>query len=124
MPKKPPRDKRGKPPMRTRAGLKSKAGHPVHSVKDLLKSPGFTLTRVSDQASRQQFWDHWLQHQLGGELYGRISGISEQEGKLTIFAESAAWSARLRFAVAELEGQIREVAGKVHSVSVRVLPRA
>ena len=110
--------------MRTRAGLKSRTGHPVHSVKDLLKSPAFTLNRVSEQASRQQFWERWLQDQLGAELHGRISGIAEQEGKLTIFAESAAWSARLRFAVAELDGQIREAGGNISSVSVRVLPRA
>ncbi len=109
--------------MRSRAGLKSNAGHPVHSVKDLLKGPAFTLNRVSEQAGRQQFWDRWLLAQLGAELHGRISGISEQEGKLTVFAESAAWSARLRFAVAELEAQIRAVADKVHSISVRVLPR-
>ncbi len=110
--------------MRTRAGVKSKTGHPVHSVKDLLKSPAFALNRVADQVSRQQFWDRWLQDQLGAALHGRISGISEQEGKLTIFAESAAWSARLRFAVAELDGQIRAADGKIRSVSVRVLPRA
>jgi hypothetical protein len=110
--------------MRSRAGLKSKTGQAVHSVKDLLKSRTFTLSRVSAQASRQQFWDHWLQDQLGAQLHGRISGISEQEGKLTIFAESAAWSARLRFAVAELDGQIREAGGNISSVSVRVLPRA
>jgi hypothetical protein len=110
--------------MRTRAGLKSKTGHPVHSVKDLLGSSAFSLTRVSAQASRQQFWDRWLLDHLGAQLHGRISGISEQEGKLTVFAESAAWSARLRFAVAELDAQIREAGGKLRSVCVRVLPRA
>jgi len=110
--------------MRTRAGLKSKAGYAVHSVKDLLARPAFALTRVSEQATRQRFWDQWLKGHLGVELHGRVSGISEQEGKLVIFAESAAWSARLRFAVAELDAQIREAAGTVKSVSVRVLPRA
>ncbi len=110
--------------MRTRAGLKSKTAHPVHSVKDLLKRPAFNLTRVSDQASRQQFWDRWLAEHLDAELHGKISGIAEQQGKLTVFAESAAWSARLRFAVAELEGQIRAAATTLTSVSVRVLPRA
>jgi Dna[CI] antecedent, DciA len=109
--------------MRTHARLKSKAVHPVHSVKDLLKRPAFALTRVSDQASRQQFWDGWLLERLGGELHGKISGITEQEGKLTVFAESAAWSARLRFAMAELEDQVRTAADKVKVVSVRVLPR-
>ena len=110
--------------MRTRAGLKSKTGHPVHSVKDLLARSAFNLARVSAQASRQQFWDQWLKGRLGLELHGRISGISEQQGKLVIFAESAAWSARLRFAVAELDAEIRAGAGNVRSVSVRVLPRA
>jgi hypothetical protein len=98
--------------------------HPVHSVKDLLQSSGFALARVSDQAQRQQFWDRWLLERLGAALHGRISGISEQEGKLTVFAESAAWSARLRFALAELEAPIRAAASTVQSVSVRVLPRA
>ncbi len=110
--------------MRTRAGLKSKAAHPVHSVKELLGRPASTLARVSEQAGRQQFWDAWLKSRLGPELHGRISGISEQEGQLVIFAESAAWSARLRFAVAELDGEILHAAGKITRVSVRVLPRA
>jgi hypothetical protein len=96
----------------------------VHSVKDLLARPAFTLTRVSAQAGRQQFWDGWLKSRLGPELHGRVSGISEQEGKLVVFAESAAWSARLRFAVAELEGEIRQASAAISSVSVRVLPRA
>jgi hypothetical protein len=110
--------------MRTRAGLKSKPAHALHSVKDLLQSRGFALTRMSDQAQRQRFWDLWLLERLGAALHGRISGISEQDGKLTVFAESAAWSARLRFALAELETQIRAAAITVQSVSVRVLPRA
>ena len=110
--------------MRTRAGLKSKPNHPLRSVKELLGRPAFALTRVSQQAGRQRFWSQWLEEHLGAQLHGKISGISEQEGTLTIFAESAAWSARLRFAVAELEGQIRNAAGTVSQVSVRVLPRA
>ena len=110
--------------MRTRAGVKSKAGHPVHSVKDLLGRSAFTLTRVSAQAGRQQFWDHWLKARLAAELHGRISGISEQDRKLVIFAESAAWSARLRFALAELDDEIRQAAANISSVAVRVLPRA
>ena len=104
--------------------LSQRAAHPVHSVKDLLQRPAFALTRVSQQASRQQFWDQWLQEHLGAQLHARISGITEQQGQLVIFAESAAWSARLRFAVAELEAQMLAAAEQVTSVSVRVLPRA
>ncbi|HVY79772.1 MAG TPA: hypothetical protein VG994_02225 [Steroidobacteraceae bacterium] len=40
-----------------------------------------------------------------------------------IFAESAAWSARLRYAIAELDADIRRANPAIRSVSVRVLPR-
>ena len=53
-----------------------------------------------------------------------MRGVLEREGTLVIFAESAAWSARLRFALAELETQIRAENAAIHSVAVKVLPRA
>jgi hypothetical protein len=42
---------------------------------------------------------------------------------LVIFAESAAWSARLRFAVQELEPEILAAAVGLKEVQVRVRPR-
>jgi hypothetical protein len=108
--------------MRTRAGLKSKSAHPVHSAKDLLKHRGHILDRVSQQAGRQRFWEAWLRQHLEAGLYEKISGIAEQDGRLTVFAESAAWSARLRFAMAELDGQIRAASATLSEISVRVSP--
>jgi hypothetical protein len=122
MPNKTPRDKRGKPPMRTRARPKSKAVHPVHSVGDLLKRSTFSLTKVKDQASRQLFWGTWLPQHLPAPLPGKICAVTENEGTLAIFAESAAWSARLRFAVAELEAEIRAAGPHITTISVRVMP--
>jgi len=82
------------------------------------------LTRVTDQAARQTFWRRWLEARLPAEMSAKISGVVEREGSLVIFAESSAWSARLRYAVLELEPQIREMHPEIAAISVRVLPRS
>lgn len=96
----------------------------VHSVKDLLQRSLPSLKRVTDQAKRQQFWSVWLAEHLAPEVRERVSAVSEQDGKLVIFAGSAAFAARLRYAVAELEAAIRAADPQLTSVAVRVLPRA
>jgi hypothetical protein len=53
----------------------------------------------------------------------KLTGVVEREGALVIFAESSAWSARLRYAVQEIEAQIRASAPGITEISVRVLPR-
>ena len=113
------RNKRGKAPMRSRTGLLSTR---VHSVKDLLarRAPG--LTRITAQSARQNFWSCWLSERLPAELRAKVSGISESAGTLVIFAETAAWSARLRYAVLELEHEIRAADPAVIEVKVRVFP--
>ena len=120
MPKKMSRNKRGKAPVRSRTGLVQRQ---VHSVKDLLARRVPSLNRVTAQAARQNFWSCWLSERLPPEMHPRISGITERDGTLTIFAETAAWSARLRYAVLELEHEIRAAAPALTAVRVRVLPR-
>jgi hypothetical protein len=93
------------------------------SVKDLLARHGPILTRVTDQAAQQNFWSQWLSAHLPAEIHARISGVSAHDGTLVIFAETAAWSARLRFAVLELERAIRAEDPQLTAVQVRVLPR-
>ena len=107
--------------MRSRTGPTSTK---VHSVKDLLarRAPG--LTRITAHATRQYFWSCWFSARLPPEICPRLSGISERDGILTIFAESAAWSARLRYAVLELEREIRAADPSLLSIEVRVLPRS
>ena len=53
----------------------------------------------------------------------QVTGAVENAGNLVIFAESSAWSARLRFAIAELDGDIRRENSAIQKVSVRVMPR-
>ena len=93
------------------------------SVKELLARRVPALTRITEQAARQKFWSHWLAVHLPGEIAARISGVTERAGTLVIFAETAAWSARLRYAVLELEPDMRAASPELNCVRVRVLPR-
>ena len=120
MPKKTSRNKRGRPPVSTATELKSRR---IHSVKELLgrQLPG--LKRVTDQLARQGFWGDWLQAHVPANLRQRISGVTERDGTLVIFAENAAWSARLRYQIGELEHDIRAADPAITRIEVRVLPR-
>ena len=120
MPKKTPRDKRGSSRMSSGAvGISRRPD----SVKDLLARRAPTLTRVTTQSARANFWNAWLSERLPAEMRARLSGVVERDGTLVIFAESAAWSARLRFYVQELEPQILAAATGLSAILVRVRPR-
>ena len=120
MPKKISRNKRGKPPMSSRTRPVSLK---VDSVKQLLARRAPILTRITDQAARQHFWSRWLSDHLPAEIYPRISGVSARAGVLVVFAETAAWSARLRYVILELEPDIRAEDPTLTAIEVRVLPR-
>jgi len=81
------------------------------------------LKRLTEQAGRQGFWRDWLSAHLPPGLNAQVSGVAERDGTLVIFAASAAWSARLRYSVLELEADIRAVAPQLGAIRVRVLPR-
>ena len=108
---------------RNRNTSSSRLSNPTDSVKDLLAKLTPTLKRVTDQAHRQDFWRDWLAGHLPVEIIEKLTGVVERDGILVIFAESSAWSARLRFAVQEIEPQIRAAEPDLIRVSVRVLPR-
>jgi predicted nucleic acid-binding Zn ribbon protein len=120
MPKKVRRDKRGSSTVSS--GAVGNRRRP-DSVKDLLARRAPTLMRVTAQAARANFWSEWLSKRLPAEISPRISGVVERDETLVIFAESAAWSARLRFAVQELEREILSAASGLSGVVVRVRPR-
>ena len=120
MPKKMGRDKHGKRRMSTAAASRAVR---THSFKELLARPVPGLMRVTHQAMRQKFWRDWLAAHLPAETGAKISGVADRDGTLVIFAETAVWSARLRFALRELEHDIRVADPAVSAVVVRVLPR-
>ena len=98
--------------------------HAAHSVKDLLARAVPVLSQAADQTARQAFWRPWLATRLSPELTPRITGITERDGNLVVFADSPAWSARLRYALQELHAEIREAQPDIKEVTVRVLPRS
>jgi len=109
--------------MRTRARLKMATAPAAHSVKELLLGRAGGLRQVTERVRKQEILRAWLASQLPATLDEKISGISEHEGVLTVFAESAAWCARLRYALAELENLLQREHPHVRSMQARVLPR-
>jgi hypothetical protein len=81
------------------------------------------LTRVTEQAVRQNFWNEWMSLHLPAEIRAKISGIMQRDRQLVIYAQSAPWSARLRYALLELEPAIRAADPELTDIAVRVLPR-
>jgi hypothetical protein len=108
---------------RIRSTTGSHLSNQTDSVKDLLAKLTPNLKRVTDQVQRQDFWRTWLENHLPAEISGKLTGVVERDGILVIFAESPAWSARLRFAVQDIEARILAAKPGVTAVNVRVLPR-
>jgi predicted nucleic acid-binding Zn ribbon protein len=80
-------------------------------------------TPVAEQRQAQQGWREWLKNKLPQPLETHVTGVVERDGTLTVFAESAAWCARLRFTIIELEPGIRERNPDIGKLVVRVMPR-
>ena len=114
---------------RTRAHSASRPRHsgskpqPAHSVKDLLAGAVPVLSQAAGHSARQAFWRPWLEARLPPELPAKITGITERDGNLVVFADSPAWSGRLRYALQELTAQIQAAQPDIRAITVRVLPR-
>ena len=94
------------------------------SVKTLLgRISQLTRPPVAEARQAPREWREWLKNKLPEGLEAHITGVVEREQSLTVFAESAAWSARLRFAMAELDEEIRGANAAIQKVVVKVLPR-
>ena len=82
------------------------------------------VTAVTLERERTALWQDWLAAHVPAALAARVTGLTEREDTLVVFAESAAWCARLRFALQELEAAARELRPQLKAIEVRVLPRA
>jgi hypothetical protein len=107
----------------SKRGLSGSGSHSPHSVKDLLARSTPVLSQAAIHTARQAFWRPWLEAHLPPQLPPQITAITERDGTLVVFATSPAWSARLRYALLELQAQIREAQPDIQQVSVRVMPR-
>jgi hypothetical protein len=59
---------------------------------------------------------------LGPELANKVNRCSLERGTITVVAESSAWAARMRFALAET-ADIAAVTPGFRDIAVRVRPR-
>ncbi len=100
---------------------RSRKGASVKALLERFSGPG--LERIADQADAQARWREWLARHLPEGLAAHVSGVAQQGERLTVFTESAAWSARARFAMAELEGLIKKERPEITEVRVKVMPR-
>ena len=101
----------------------TKRGAP-RAIGELLTRGAPVLSQIRDQSARQTFWQSWFSEQVPEALGTHITGAVARDGILTVFAESAAWAARLRYALRELQPAIERADRSVHEIRVRVLPRA
>src|SRR5579863_2428525 len=89
------------------------------SVSELLMS-GSALRRIAACIPRQQSWADWLRGMVGSELAGHIVNAVPNNGLLLVFADSAAWGTRLRYALAGLQAGISGRDASITRASVRV----
>ena len=103
-----------------------------HSVKQLLTGSGALgqlRRRLSDPrtAGHQEDWTLWLRERLPAELATHLSAVVRRQlpaprgAQLVLFADSASWCARLRYALGTLEDEIRRRDAAIGPIQVRVL---
>lgn len=95
--------------------------NPMDSVKELLQRSTPVLAGLQREALRQRDWLQWVKRELPEELADHVTGATEQAGELVIFAESAAWGVRLRYATAQLLTAVKPA--NIAGVRIRVVPR-
>jgi hypothetical protein len=95
----------------------------MDSVKDLLQRSTPVLAGLQREALRQRDWLQWVRRELPEELATHVTGATEQSGELVIFAESAAWGVRLRYAAPQLLTALSGQSLNIRDVKIRVVPR-
>ena len=79
---------------------------------------------IARQADRGVFWREFFALRLPADLAAQVTQVVERDGALSVYAASAAWSARLRFAIAEHWPAAQQAAPELKRWSVRVQPAA
>jgi hypothetical protein len=93
------------------------------SINELLISRA-GLRRITASIPVQQSWADWLRGRVALELAGHIVNAVPKNGQLVVFADSAAWGTRLRYALAGLQSDIAGRDATLSRASVRVQRQA
>ena len=111
MPKSPNRDKQ-----RIRQGFSPR------SVADLISARLPTLVEGAPATAEGSEWHVAVMNALGPELANKVNRCTLDAGRITVVAESSAWAARMRFALAEVEPRLRELVPEFRELAVRIRP--
>jgi len=126
MPKKTPQDKKSLLEKRNKSAFREPGARwrgRAQSLDSIMKKQGW-LHDLERQMGAQRQWLDWLAEALPAELRGQLVYAVQRGPELTVLTTSAAWSARVRFALAELEQQIRARQPDIVKITVRVAPAA
>jgi hypothetical protein len=108
---------------KTATGQVRPRGKPLE-INDLLAKAGLGQQRIAAAADRVEDWKAFLATLWGDELAGAVTQVSVREGCLTLHAGNAAWSARLRYALAEHWSAIVARDPSLKKSLVRIQPAA
>jgi predicted nucleic acid-binding Zn ribbon protein len=95
----------------------------LKSVNELL-SHRSGLRRIVDSIPAQLSWAEWLRAALAAPLAGHIVSAVPKSSELVVFADSAAWATRLRYALAALLPAISARDAAISRTAVRVQMRS
>ena len=112
MPKTPRRDKQ-----------RVRQGFPPRSVGDLISARLPILVEGAPATGEASEWHVAVMQALGPELANKVNRCSLDSGRLTVVAESSAWAARMRFALAEIEPALKALVPGYRELNVRVRPK-
>ena len=116
MPKRPTRNKQSIRP-----------GSKPLTAGDLISRSLPALAQRARSASEASEWQVAVLNALGADLANKVNRCSLDSERITVVAESSAWAARMRFALAEaapqLETRLKAVAPEFRELLVRVRPR-
>ena len=111
MPKRPRRDKQT-----------VRSGAAPRTVGDLISARLPTLVESALEASKPSEWQVAVLAALGPELANKVNRCSLDRGRITVIAESPAWAARMRFALADIDPTLQALLPEYRDLAVRVRP--
>jgi len=111
MPKSTNRDKQ-----RTRQGFSPR------SIADLISARLPTLAEGAPASAESSEWHVAVMSALGPELANKVNRCTLDAGRISVVAESSAWAARIRFALAEVEPRLRQLVPDFKELAVRIRP--
>jgi hypothetical protein len=111
MPKRPSRNKQTVRP-----------GSKPTTAGDLISARLPALAKRALSAPEASEWQVAVMKALGPGLANKVNRCTLDSGKITVIAESSAWAARMRFALAEAESEVAAVTPGFRELIVRVRP--